>query len=84
MMLCLSRAELTEWSGYRQRSRVAAWLKQNGVQFLMGADGWPRVRREAAVATPRTLTKSVPNINALLEMQGGRHGKTAKTPARSA
>lgn len=81
-MICLSPAELEEVSGYRQKSRIAKWLRQNGFSFRVGADGWPRVDREhyrgvMGTSTPKTLTNSGPNVGALKEMQ--RHGtKTNK------
>jgi hypothetical protein len=44
--LCLSRSELRELSGYRQRSKVVHWLVKNGFRPKVGADGWPRVDRK--------------------------------------
>lgn len=45
MSLCLSRDELRELSGYRQRTKVIEWLKQQGFRPRIAADGWPRVDR---------------------------------------
>lgn len=85
-MICLSKAELLEVSGYRRPSSVSTWLRKNGFNFRVGADGWPRVDREHYHAVmgsspPKTLTKSAPNIAALTEMQ--RHGKKTNKQTRS-
>lgn len=77
-MICLSKAELLEVSGYRRPSSVAKWLRQNGFTFRVGADGWPRVDRShyhalMGSSVARTLTKSEPNVSALMEAQ--RNGK---------
>lgn len=56
-MICLSRDELVEISGYRQRSAVSKWLRTNGFVFRVAADGWPRVDRvhfHALMGTTRT------------------------------
>ncbi len=75
----LSREELIEWSGYRQRSKIAAWLVSNGVPHLTGRDGWPRVQRQGQVVS-KTLTRSGPNVAALKELQSG---KTKEVSTRS-
>lgn len=76
-MICLSRDELRELTGYRQRSAVIRWLRENCIQHYIGGDAWPRVLHSTlgGKATSKTLTKSKPNLDALLELQGGRHGK---------
>lgn len=85
-MICLSRAQLEEVSGYRQKSRIAQWLRQNGFNFRVGADGWPRVDKDhyhgvMGTRTPKSLTNSKPNVGALMEMQ--RHGKKTDNQTRS-
>lgn len=84
-MICLSRAELEEVSGYLQKSRISKWLRQNGFTFRVGADGWPRVDRHhyqmiMGTGSPKTLTVSKPNVGALMEMQ--RHGKKTNKQTR--
>ena len=45
----VSQDELRQVSGYKQPSRIRAWLVKNGIQFLMPREGdrWPRVMRKA-------------------------------------
>lgn len=42
-MICLSRADLLEISGFRRPTSIATWLRQNGFVFVVAADRWPRV-----------------------------------------
>ena len=44
----VSQDELRQVSGYKQPSRIRAWLAKNGIQFLMPREGdrWPRVTRK--------------------------------------
>ena len=44
----VSQDELCQVSGYKQPSRIRAWLVKNGIQFLMPREGdrWPRVMRK--------------------------------------
>ena len=77
-MICLTREELKELSGYRMPSKIRGWLQDNGIKHFIGADGWPRVMRDTSFAMPKTLTKSVPNVAALKELQ---HGKTKEAQA---
>lgn len=39
----LTRAQVTELSGYRKPSCQIKWLKRQGLRFFVGADGYPRV-----------------------------------------
>ena len=85
-MICLTRQELLEISGFRRPSSVVKWLRQNGFVFVVAADGWPRIDRQhyhtrMGISTSKTLTKSEPNIKALMEIQ--RNGAQKKIPARS-
>jgi hypothetical protein len=45
MSLLLLPDELVALTGYRQKSKQAAWLKSNKMQFKLGRDGRPRVDR---------------------------------------
>jgi len=42
----LSIAELVTLTGYRRRSCIARWLRDNGFSFRIAADGYPRVLEE--------------------------------------
>jgi hypothetical protein len=81
-MICLTRDELVELTGYRRPHTITRWLRDNVIQFYVGADGWPRVLRNSSFDERKTLTKSVPNIAALQDMQRGHHGKAKKATAR--
>lgn len=81
MTICLSRDELLELSGYKQAASVKRWLQANGFVFYLGADNWPRVMREQLTQRPKTLTRSNPNMAALLEMQHGTSKNKAHRPA---
>lgn len=50
MGLFLTRDELAEMSGRKQRGKIAAWLTANGYRFDIAADGWPKVLRAAVDA----------------------------------
>ena len=76
----LSREDLRELTGYRQPSKMLRWLKENGIAHHIGGDGWPKVIRQGDVL-PKTLKRSEPNRQALMELQ---HGKTKKAEARPA
>ena len=85
-MICLSRMELLDVSGFRRPSSVSKWLRQNGFVFVVAADGWPRVDTEhfharMGSASPRTLKKSEPNMKALMETQ--RNGTQKAVATRS-
>lgn len=70
MSLFLSRDELMELSGRKQRSKVADWLVGNGYKFDVAADGWPKVLRAAMEAklmptnSKRTMRKQEPDFSA--------------------
>lgn len=74
-MICFSRQELQELSGYSRPTKIQTWLRNNGIRFFVGGDGWPRVLRDALVAPTKTLTRSQPNIAALTELQSGKAKK---------
>jgi hypothetical protein len=86
-MICLSRAELLEVSGFRRKTRISKWLRQNGFVFVVAADGWPRVdgqhyHARMGTVTSKSLTKSEPNLSGLMEQQ--RNGKKKTITTRSA
>lgn len=80
-MICLTREELTELSGYKMPSKITKWLRLNGLAHFIGADGWPRVMRDGSFFVPKTLTKSVPNVAALKELQDGKAKKVQARPS---
>lgn len=64
MSLCLSRDELRELSGSKQRSKIVAWLVRNGFRPRIGVDGWPRVDRGLYEQTMLgTLRRAEPEPN---------------------
>ncbi len=73
--MILTRDELIEITGYRRQSLIIQVLKANRIPVLLvGPDGWPRVLRTSLTGAPRTLTTSVPDTAALIDMQRGRNG----------
>lgn len=50
MSLCLTRDEMQELSGCKQRRKVIVWMRDAGYRYDVGADGWPRVLRAAVDA----------------------------------
>jgi len=83
-MLCLSREDLTEWSGFRRPSSVCSWLRREGVVFAVAADGWPRVSLDAFRARMTGVIAqrpSSPNTSALALLQGGHRGKKTSIQA---
>ena len=43
--LCLSKAELTELTGFQYPIRQIKWLREQGFTFRIAADGHPKVDR---------------------------------------
>lgn len=43
----LTVPELQELTGARQRARVIRVLEENGIPYVIAADGWPRVHADA-------------------------------------
>lgn len=80
-MIVLSREELRDLTGYRQRSRVIQWLRENGFAFYLGGDEWPRVLRDTMSLPRKTLTRSAPNVQALKELQSGKAKEAQVRPA---
>lgn len=82
-MICLTRDELFQISGYRRPSSIGKWLRESGFIFLVAADGWPRVDKahysaRMGTATSATLKASKPNFAALKEMQHDRRTSNTK------
>jgi hypothetical protein len=46
----LSNEELRELSGYQKRSAQMRWLEAQGIAFLIGGDGVPKVLRSVVIA----------------------------------
>jgi len=46
----LTRDELRELSGYKQKSAIARWLAENRYPFELDKDDWPKVPRIAVEA----------------------------------
>lgn len=70
MSLFLTRDDLTEMSGRKQRGKIAEWLAGNGYKFEVAADGWPKVLRAAVDAKlmptsgKRTIQRKEPDFSA--------------------
>lgn len=66
----LSRDELRDFSGCKQRGKVSIWLTANGYKFEVADDGWPRVMRAAveeklmSSRSKRTIGKTQPDFSA--------------------
>jgi len=65
----LTADEVKELTGYRQRAKCIAQLAAQDVPFVIAADGWPRVLRDALmpknVITIREIKESEPDFDAL-------------------
>lgn len=44
-MMFLSRSELQEMTGYKRPTAMRRWLGENGFEYAVAADGYPRVLR---------------------------------------
>lgn len=44
--MLLSVEELKELSGRKNKSKIKEWLRTKGVNFLEGADGYPKVSKQ--------------------------------------
>jgi hypothetical protein len=73
--LLLSRQELIELTGYRRPSAMKRWLLVEGVKFLVGADGWPKVHHNELesilVKTPKRRQSATPDATSLVKWQSG-------------
>ncbi|HEY1724001.1 MAG TPA: DUF4224 domain-containing protein [Steroidobacteraceae bacterium] len=61
----LTREQLEELTGYRQPARQIGWLRKNGVQHFVRADGHPTVRADSIAPDRPTRTSIEPNFDAL-------------------
>ena len=67
-MTFLSIAELVILTGYKRRSCMIRWLRENGFVFRIGADGLPKVLEEhVRLQLSGVITKrgNHPNFDAL-------------------
>lgn len=55
-MLCLSRDELKEISGYKRKTDIAIWLRENKYAFELDKDDWPKVPRRVYEARFQVMT----------------------------
>jgi len=39
----LTNEQLKNFTGWKRKSHVCKWLKENHIRHFIGADGWPRV-----------------------------------------
>lgn len=80
--LVLTRAELKDLSGWKQKSKITQWLIREGYAFSMGPKDWPRVLRHELERRPSSVVQSTkrvePNIKALELRQGAIRGKAKK------
>lgn len=72
--MLLTRQQLEQFSGYKARRCQIDWLRQNGIRYLLGGDGWPRVLLSHVEtllgASHAELPRTRPNIKALDKLQG--------------
>ena len=64
MSLALTRDEVHELSGYIKPGKQIEWLRNNGIRFYVGADGYPRVLRVVIENKPAEK-KTEPDVEAL-------------------
>ena len=63
--LTLDRNELYELTGYRKKSKQLEVLRREGIRFLIGADGYPRVVRAQLTRTAAAERATTPDVEAL-------------------
>ncbi len=74
--MLLSIEELKELSGRKNKSKIKEWLRSKGVNYLEGADGYPRVSKEYIEAmlngniSIKNSERKRGNEKALFEMMG--------------
>ena len=62
--MLLTRKELHDLTGYERPSRQIRWLRQYGIRFFEGADGYPRVLRSDLENKEKKRT-TTPNLSAV-------------------
>ncbi|MGH8651514.1 MAG: DUF4224 domain-containing protein [Gammaproteobacteria bacterium] len=70
--MLLTKAQLAELTGYQRPSAIRRWLIDEGIKFLLGADGWPKVHEEEVerlMVGGRTKRRSQPDVEALRNWQ---------------
>lgn len=72
-MICLSKAEIYDLSGYKPPKYQIDWLRKNGFTFRVGADGYPRVDRSHYLKVMGGINevshqKTEPNFGGLLKL----------------
>jgi hypothetical protein len=67
----LTKVRLKEISGAGQRRTLFAWLKANGIAYILDAKGWPIVEHDHYVAAHRVVAgkPAAPNRKALERIQ---------------
>lgn len=77
-MLTLSKKELEEISGCKQKKKLKLWLYRQGIEFLTDVDDFPKVSRELiseklkGKLTLNDLPLKRGNVEALKEMMGSK------------
>lgn len=70
--MLLTKAQLAELTGYQRPSAIRRWLISEGIKFLLGADGWPRVHEEEVerlMVGGKTKRGSQPDVDGLRNYQ---------------
>lgn len=73
----LSQQEIQDLTGYKVQKKQIQWLRENGIKFLVGCDGKPRVMEshlEAIIGADSTKgttkRRTEPNESALNKWMG--------------
>lgn len=65
----LTKPEIQELTGCRQRAACIRVLAENGIPYVMAADGWPRIHSDALtggnVVSLRTRRDQEPDLGVL-------------------
>lgn len=59
----LHKKELKALIGASQRAKISAWLKKNGIPYMIDATGWPVVSESVILSKLGQPTKKEPRIN---------------------
>lgn len=64
--MLLSQLELIELSGYQKPSAQIRWLRSQGISYLVGGDGLPKVLRSVVEArlggAPTSIARKEPQL----------------------
>jgi hypothetical protein len=72
--MLLTIEELKELAGCKNKSKIKEWLRSKGVNFLEGADGYPKVSKQyiedmlKGNIEIKTYPRKRGNVNALREL----------------